>query len=126
MVTNGATRWDTWPERTSLASVAVARLAFAGWFAATWVDPSGTDLTCGGLYRTDLWLGGLDICTRVMVRRLSAVVALVAIAAGLGYLAARRPRRPRSGPDMASWQRNAAARALGGPTLVRRVGGGFR
>jgi hypothetical protein len=62
-------RLDTWPERAGLALVAVVLLAVAGWFAATWVDPSGTDLTCGGLYRTDLWLDGPDVCTRVMLGR---------------------------------------------------------
>ncbi|HVL93299.1 MAG TPA: hypothetical protein VM264_08135 [Acidimicrobiales bacterium] len=95
MVSEGPTRRDTWPERAALALVAVILLAGAGWFGATWVDPSGTDLTCGGLYRTDLWLQGPDVCQRVMLPRLGVVVVLAVMAAGLIYLASRRPRRPR-------------------------------
>lgn len=92
MVTNGLTRRDTWPERAGAALLAVVLLVGAGWFGATWVDPAGSDDTCGGLYRTDLWLNGPDVCTGVMLRRLGVVVLLVVIAGGFVYLAARRPR----------------------------------
>lgn len=94
---DGPTRRDTRPDRAALGLLAVFLLAGAGWFGATWVDPSGTDLTCGGLYRTDLWLHGPDVCARVMLRRLGVVVVLVGIAAALIYLAlAGRDDR---GPD---------------------------
>lgn len=95
MGSDGPTRRDTWPERAALGLVAALLLVGAGWFGATWVDPSGTDITCGGLYRTDLWLQGPEGCTRVMLPRLGVVVVLVATAVGLVYLASRRPRRPR-------------------------------
>lgn len=95
MVAEGPTRRDTWPERAAIGLVAALLLLGAGWFGAIWVDPSGTDLTCGGLYRTDVWLQGPDICQRVMLPRLGVVVVLVVIAAGLIYFAARRPRRTR-------------------------------
>ena len=95
MVPEGPARQDSWPERAAIGLFAALMLVGAGWFAATWVDPSGTDLTCGGLYRTDLWLQGPDVCQRAMLPRLGVVVVLVVIAAGLIYLAARRPRQPR-------------------------------
>lgn len=95
MVSRGTARRGTWPERAALGLLAVLLLAGAGWFGGTWVDPSGTDTTCGGLYRTDLWLQGPDVCTRIMFPRLGLFLLLVGIAGGLVYVAVRQPRRPR-------------------------------
>lgn len=94
MVSEGAARRDTGPERAALGLLALLLLAGAGWFGTTWVDPSGTDFSCGALYRTDLWLQGPDVCRRAMLGRLGVVVLLAVVAAGLIYLAARRPRKP--------------------------------
>lgn len=92
MLSEGPSWRDTWPERVALGLLAVLLLAGAGWFGATWVDPSGTDTTCGGLYRTDLWLQGSEVCSRVMFPRLGVFLVLVGIAGGLVYLAVRQPR----------------------------------
>ena len=77
----------------SLVTASIVCLGSAVWFASSWLDRSDADMTCGSVWRTDLWVH-VPGCTAPMTVRLVVALALAALAlAGLLLAAIRPPRR---------------------------------
>jgi hypothetical protein len=74
----------------SLVVAGVVGLGAALWFASSWLDRSDADVTCGSLWRTDLWLH-VHGCAAPMTVRLVVALALACLALVGLLLAVVRP-----------------------------------
>jgi drug/metabolite transporter (DMT)-like permease len=77
----------------SLVAASLLCLGSAVWFASSWLDHPDEDITCGSLWRTELWRH-VHGCTGPMTLRLVVALALACLAlVGLLLAAIRPPRR---------------------------------
>ncbi len=79
--------------RTSLVAAGLVDLGAAVWFASSWLDRSDADVTCGSLWRSDLWLH-VHGCTGSMTWRLVTALVLALLGcAGILLAIIHPPRR---------------------------------